>query len=245
MTDITVALTAHRESVLIGPTLRSAEAAIAAAEATGFTVERLIGLDCPNAETRNFLAQERLRSWRQIEYEHGDQGLVRNELARRATGRFLAFLDADDLFSENWLLNSANLLVGAEQKGRRLIVHPEINWIFEKNASVLIKTPQNDLSFVPEFFYFGNHYDALCIAQRNAYIETPYSQRDIVSGYAYEDMQWSIETMAKGWIHVVAPDTIIFKRRRSMSQTIRASQRKVVIRPLEAMRIDRIRDLAK
>ena len=33
----------------------------------------------------------------------GDLGRVRNALVPRATGRYIAFLDADDLFSENWL----------------------------------------------------------------------------------------------------------------------------------------------
>ena len=101
--DLTVAVTAHAEGLEAGPALRSAEAAISELEAEGITVERLVGLDCASQRTKQFFSQPALSEWAQLEFEFADQGATRNALAQAARGKYLAFLDADDLFSQNWL----------------------------------------------------------------------------------------------------------------------------------------------
>ncbi len=73
----------------------------------------------------------------------------------------------------------------------------------------------------------------------------PYIHRDIPNGLSYQDWQFAVETMAKGWKHVVVPDTIIFKRRRDFSLVTESNTRKSVLRFLPEMAIDRIRDLAR
>jgi hypothetical protein len=241
--DVTVAITGHSETVLAGPTMRSAEIAIRAAEAEGFRVERLIGLDNPTETCREFFNQPAFKAWSITEFKLSDQGRARNALVDIAGGRWIAFLDADDLFSENWLVLAAKRLADAEARDEKTIVHPELNWLFDRNGSILIKTSQADPLFNPWYFYFSNYYDTLAMAPRAAHLESPYAERDIPSGFAYEDWQWGIETMAAGWKHVIATDTIIFKRRRDMSQTIRTGQRVCVFRPIEPMAIDRIKDL--
>ena len=45
MTDLSVVLTAHSETAVCGPTVRSADDAIAAARAEGITVEAIVALD--------------------------------------------------------------------------------------------------------------------------------------------------------------------------------------------------------
>ena len=240
MTDISAILTAHAETVLAGPTMRSAEVAIARAEEAGLTVERLIGMDNATPACRAYFDNPEHAAWRKIAFSFKDQGKARNALAEAATGRWVAFLDGDDLWSENWLVEAAKTMRAAEDAGERAIVHPEINWVFDKNANTIVNMASDDPLFEPRFFYFRNFYDALALAPRQAHLEIPYADRDMPTGYAFEDMQWGVETVAAGYKHRVARDTIIFKRRRSESQTTRASQRGVVIRPLEAMRIDRV-----
>ena len=51
--------------------------------------------------------------------------------------------------------------------------------------------------------------------------------------------------MARGWKHVLVPDTIIFKRRRDFSLRVESAGRKSLLRSLPEMAIDRIRDLAR
>lgn len=240
--DITVAITAHSETVIAGPSMRSAEAAIRPVESQGFSVERLIGLDAPSKDCREYFSQPAFNDWKKIELDFLDQGYVRNHLVNNSNGRWVAFLDADDLFSENWLLNAAKCLKEAEQKKDSIIVHPELNWIFDQTSAILVKVAQDDDIFDPYYFYFANYYDALCVAPRRAYLEVPYVKRDIENGFALEDWQWNIETIAAGWQHVIAKDTIIFKRRRELSQNIIASRTTAVIRNVEPMAIDKITD---
>ena len=238
--DITVAVTAHSETVVAGPTMRSAGAAIGAAEATGLRVEKLIGLDSPTNGCRAFFSQAAFHTWKRVDIEVRDLGLARNQLAKIATGRLIAFLDADDLFSENWLYRGAQRLVEAERNRQRIIAHPEINFFFDGAEFILVKPAQDDPLFTPYYFYFGNYWDSLCMAPRSAVLDTPYLPRDRVSGFAYEDWQWNIETMANGWGHVSVDDTIVFKRRRDASLVVEISQLRAVVRDHESMRIDRM-----
>lgn len=240
MTEITAIVTAHSETILAGPTMRSAELAVQRAEAEGFTVERLIGLDAPTPGCKRFFSQFVADGWRIEEVDHRDQGKARNAYARDAQSSSVAFLDGDDLWSENWLVIAGRMMREAEAAGERIIVHPELNWFFGNAASLLVNIDQDNVLFEPRHFLFRNYYDALSLAPRQAHVDHPFADRDIAGGYAYEDMQWAIETMAAGYRHRVAKDTIIFKRRRQDSQTIRASQRGVVIRDIDCLKIDRI-----
>lgn len=245
MTDISAILTVHDETVVAGPTIGSAELAIARAEAAGYSVERLIGLDAPSDACKAYFAQDSLSNWRRETAAFKDQGRARNSFAEKARGRWIAFLDGDDLWSENWLVEAARMLEDAEGRDETVIVHPELNWVFDRRAQIMAKIGQDDPLFSPHYFYFTNHYDTLCIAARKVFLDFPYAHRDIENGFAFEDLQWNIETMAAGLKHVIARDTIIFKRRRNMSQTIRAGQRGATIRDLEPLKIDRIDGLGR
>jgi hypothetical protein len=241
--DIAAIVTVHGETVLAAPSVHSAEAAACAAEEAGYTVERLIGLDAPTQATREFFSGNRFSGWTRSEVDVRDQGLARNAFVGRTRARWIAFLDGDDLWSENWLVEAVRLLDQAEDRGDRVIVHPELNWFFDREDTVLVNLDQDDPLFAPTYFYFGNYYDALAAAPRAAHIDHPYAGRDLEQGFAVEDWQWSVETMAAGWKHRVAPGTIIFKRRRERSQTLEASRRGAVTRQLSSMRIDRVNSL--
>lgn len=245
MNDIGVLITVHSETALAGPTFASADAAILAAEQAGFTVERRIGFDNPSETVLEHFTQPAFAAWEKTVYSFKDQGATRDALAQASNARFLAFLDADDLWSENWLLEAARVLDKAEKSGQRVIAHPEANWIFEGSNGCLLKIDQDDPYFLPEYFCFANYYDALCMAPRAAHLDVPYAPRDIKAGYALEDWQWNIETMQAGWCHRHVPDTLIFKRRQAMSQTIQASRSAAVIRNHSPLQIDKIGDLAK
>ncbi|SLN68894.1 glycosyltransferase family A protein [Roseisalinus antarcticus] len=242
--DLTLALTVHAESLVAGPTLASAEAALARLEAAGYRVERLIGLDDPTPEARAFMTQPALAAWEVREMAFRDQGRTRNALAAQARGRWLAFLDADDLFSENWLIEAVQSLEAAGP-GARVILHPEVVWEFDGTAMSHANIAQDNPLFTPHHLGIQNYYDALCLAPREAWTEVPFADRDIAGGFAYEDWQWAVETMAAGWHHGVVRDTLIFKRRRDSSQTGEARSRRVSIRGLAALAIDRIGRLGR
>jgi hypothetical protein len=243
--DISVLATAHSETLVAGPPIRSAECAIDQAERQGWKVERILGMDSPSEECREYLSQPTLDRWNRVEVDFSDPYRTRNALAALSTGRWLAFLDVDDLFGDNWLVAAASSLRAAEQQNERVIAHPEINWVFDEIPSVFTKPSQDDPLFTPYYWYFLNYYDMMCMAPRDAHLEIPYAARDLKGGFGYGDWQWNIETMAAGWKHISVRDTIIFKRRREGSVSRQNAIRRTVIYDVEAMAIDRIESLGR
>jgi hypothetical protein len=81
------------------------------------------------------------------------------------------------------------------------------------------------------------------MAPRAAHLEVPYVTRDVPNGLSYQDFQFTIETLAADWRHIVVRDTIIFKRRRDVSLVTESNTRRSIVRALPSMAIDRVRDL--
>lgn len=243
-TDVTVIVTAHDETLVCGPTIASADVAVEAARAAGYSAQTIIALDKATQETSDYFHQPDFDHWERWIMHEGDLGRVRNALVPQTSGRFIAFLDADDLFSENWLVEGLRVLDEAEKRGERIIAHPEVNLIFDGITYMLQNVDQDSPLFTPHILYVRNCYDSLCLSPREAHLEVPYIHRDIPNGLSYQDWQFAIETMSRGWKHVVVQDTIIFKRRRDFSLVVESNSRKSIVRSLPEMSIDRIRSLA-
>lgn len=241
--DLTVVVTAHDETAVCGPTMRAADLAVEAARARGFSVQTIIGLDAPTEATSTYFHQPHFDHWERRILQERDLGRVRNALVPECEGRYIAFLDADDLFSENWLAEGIAALDLAAERRERAVAHPELNVVFDAQKAVLLNIDQGSSLFTPHYLYFRHYYDSLCMAPREAHLEVPYVSRDVANGLSYQDFQFTIETLADGWRHVVVRDTIIFKRRRDVSLVTESNTRKSVVRKLPAMAIDRIRDL--
>ena len=242
-TDLTLVVTAHDETAVCGPTMRAADRAVEVARERGITVQAIIGLDAATEATTAYFSQPRFDHWERRTFHEGDLGRVRNRLLPETSGRFIAFLDADDLFSENWLADGVEALVAAAERGERAVAHPELNVVFDGVNSVLVNVPDDSPLFTPHYLYIRHYYDSLCLAPREAHLEVPYVSRDVPNGLSYQDYQFTIETLDAGWRHLVVPDTIIFKRRRDFSLVTESNNRKSIVRSLPAMAIDRVRDL--
>jgi glycosyltransferase involved in cell wall biosynthesis len=245
MTDLTLIVTAHDETVVAGPTMRSADIAVEAARDRGYTVQAIIALDAPTEATMAYFHQPRFDHWERRILHERDLGRVRNALLPETDGELIAFLDADDLFSENWLAEGIAAVRAGQDRGERLIAHPELNVLFDRNRAVSRNVDQDSPLFTPHYLYVRNYYDSLCLAPRDAHLTVPYAPRDIPNGLSFQDFQFSIETTSRGWKHVVVKDTIIFKRRRDFSLMVENMNRKTIVRSLPEMAIDRVRDLAR
>lgn len=245
MTDLTLFVTAHDETAVAGPTMRSADLAVEAARAAGHTVQPVIVLDAATEATTRYFHQPRFDHWSRWTLDEGDLGRVRNAVVPRADGDLIAFLDADDLFSENWLAEGVRALDAAADRGERAIAHPEVNVVFDGQSTVLLNIDQDSPLFTPHLLYVRHYYDSLCLAPREAHLEVPYVTRDVPTGLSYQDFQFTIETMAAGWRHRVVTDTVIFKRRRDFSLVTESNSRKSIVRKLPAMAIDRVRSLGR
>jgi glycosyltransferase involved in cell wall biosynthesis len=244
MTDLTLVVTAHNETVVAGPTMRSADLAVEAARGRGFTVEQIIALDKATEATTAYFSQPRFDHWQRRILHEGDLGLARNAVVPDTEGDYIAFLDADDMFSENWLAEALATLKAGAERGEGLIASPELEVLFDRNMASVRNLEQDSPLFTPYFLYLRGYYDSLCVAPRQAHLDVPYATRDIPNGLAFQDYQFAIETMSRGWKHVIVKDTIIFKRRRDSSLVVESQARRAIVRALPEMAIDRVRDLA-
>jgi glycosyltransferase involved in cell wall biosynthesis len=242
--DLTVLITVHNETLVCGPTMESADRAVAAARAASYSVQTIIALDNATEETTAYFDRPDFDHWERRVVSEGDPGRVRNVLLPQTDGRYVAFLDGDDLFSDNWLVDGLDALKAAEQRGEKAIAHPELNVIFDGATQLNHNVAQDSPLFTPHFLYVQNCYDTLCLAPREAHLQLPYGGRDMANGLSREDWQFAVETMSRGWKHVVVPDTIIFKRRRDSSMMVESAGRGALLRSLPEMAIDRICDLA-
>ena len=227
--EISAIITAHREGAVAVTALRSYLACVAHAERIGLRVQKIAVLDRPDSATRAAFADfATAPTDAVIEVDYGDQGLSRNRGVDCASGRAVAFLDGDDLWSSNWLDSAWTMFTAL---GRKSIIHPEFSLYFGISRNVLITTDQTDPLFDLEFLRFGNCFDALCLADRETHLRFPYCVRDMKRGYAYEDWHWNCVTIEAGFSHRVARGTIHFKRRRRWSQNVKANMRGALVRP--------------
>lgn len=241
--DFTLALTAHNETHVAIPALRSAALALTQADRAGLTYEVLVGFDSASDECRAIVTQTLAAlelTARCIDVGFRDQGKTRNAIAQQAQGRNLGFLDADDLISENWLAQGMQMLDRAAKTNRKTIIHPELHWQFGGANNVQLNCASDDPLFSHGILAIRNYYDALCLAPTEAYRSVPFAPRDLANGLAYEDHQWIVETLAAGWHHDVARDTVIFKRKRPQSQSSRSRSANSMIRRQDSLRIDRL-----
>lgn len=234
--DVTCVLTAHGEGIMAGLSLRSFLEALEEAASSGVTCQPMVVLDRATPATRAVFSEVRARGVEVVETEFGDQGLARNHAVSLARGEFVSFLDADDLWSVNWLPAA---LATARAEGGRAIVHPEFNWYFDRAASIMVNVDETEQdSDIADYLRVGNCWDALCMAPRAAHERFPYCTRRVKEGFAHEDWLWMCETLDGGYRHRVARDTIIFKRRREGSSYQEASGAKVLIQDTPLLRFD-------
>ena len=166
------------------PSCSSIEMAKTVAEKTGIAVEVRVMLDRPNAETAEFFSHRAPSDWKLSRVDFGDLGHARNEGVRLASGRWIAFLDADDLFGKNWLVAAYTAAVN----DRRLVVwHPHINIYFGQDHRIFEHLDMDDDSIDVSGLMCSNYWTALCFAPRTLLEKTPYPETQHGRQIGYED----------------------------------------------------------
>jgi glycosyltransferase involved in cell wall biosynthesis len=214
VTAITAILNAHREGLLLGPSLSSFLRAIAEASADGLTVEGIVVLDRPDATTKAQAAAAPAEI-RVIETDLGDPGLARNAGVQAAVGDYVAYLDGDDLWSSNWLRN-ANAFCAAQTAP--VIAHSQIDIVFGEQNLLWINADSTDQNFNFDYLRFNNYWNAMAFVPRDILRRFPFARTDFTRGFGHEDWHWNCLTYAAGIHHRPVPATIHFKRRRVGTQ---------------------------
>ena len=135
-TDLSVVVTAHDETVVSRSDHALRRACGGRGRGRGYRVETILALDNATPATSDYFHQPRFDHWERWEMDERDLGRARNAIVPRTKGRYIAFLDADDLFSENWLAEGIAALDAAAERGERAIAHPELNVVFDGSKAI-------------------------------------------------------------------------------------------------------------
>lgn len=213
--DISIIITAHKEGLLAGVSAQSAMEAATCAKANGLSCEFVVVLDNADELTRDTLTHALTENTTILETSEGDPGLARNRGIEAAKGVCAAFLDADDLWSENWLVEAAKLI---EQRPDA-IAQCACAVAFGNEQHLWWHQDSETGMCDPDYLEWLNYWDALVFARRDLLAKFPYRANNIKLGYGHEDWHWNRVTLTAGVPHKPVPRTIHFKRKRSGTQS--------------------------
>jgi hypothetical protein len=227
--DITVTVLFHEEGALAAPALASLRDMVIVARAAGLSVEPRAILDRPDAVTRSMVASR--RDWLDgvTEVSVGDCGLARNAIMDGARGRYLSFLDGDDLWGDVWLRDAfiAATSAGAPEEA---IWHPE--WIYyfdegdfdrhsegrlprpEARSFFMHQRPGDEHAREPGVILLNNIWTANVFAPKALHTRLPYVGVDAAAGIGIEDWAWNMETLWRGIEHRIVPGAVHMVRQK-------------------------------
>lgn len=214
MTDISIIITGHREGIIAGPTLRTAHDAVSRVSKLGAKTEIIVVLDRADSVTKTVFNENLDKYSTIIETDYGDPGAARNRGINEAKGIFSTFLDADDLWSENWL----DAAWQAAKSRPDAIWHSNFNITFGEERNIWWHIDSESPLFDADYLRWANYWDSMSFASTQIYSNLPFRENDLKRGFGHEDWHWNAQTIVRGIPHKPVNETVHFKRRRVGSQ---------------------------
>lgn len=240
--DLTIAVTAHNEGLLAHKTILSVMAGVEKLKESGYTYEIIVHIDNGDKDTISyFLRYENNRHVRIFENNFGDTGSSRNFVVSRARGKYIAFLDGDDLISDNWFVGVVDLL---ERSKDSTIVHPEAVLTFgiDQEVNVLsIQKPSYAIEKDTIILLGENRWCSVAAAKRGVFQNNLYPK--LGPGYGHEDYVFDVETVYSGVKHEIVKGTVLFYRRSENSRLSKGNQNHVTIPYMKLFDFDRVKGL--
>jgi glycosyltransferase involved in cell wall biosynthesis len=234
MSHIGVIITAHKEAELLYATFKSAQVSIQRLTSvhSNVKISVTIYLDKPNTQTVA-VAKDLADTFEinVIEGQNGDPGQARMDAIRNVDCDYVALLDGDDLWSENWLKKCWDYTVSKKYTPTsKFVLHPEYNLIFGAHNVLVRQGDAESKMFDPSFLRVANYWDALCFAPKTVFLDIPFKKNDLEFGFAHEDYLWMCETLSNDIPHYIMSNAIHFKRRRPGTVSQVAESKKVKVK---------------
>lgn len=213
--DITVIVTAHAEGRLIHRTLRSVEVATEYARSRDIRCEVIVVADNADSSTADYLDVHFCSHndvARKFHVSFADPGLARNYGAEKAAGKYVAFLDGDDLISRTWLCNA---FLMAEKSVTNIACCPEYLVTFENQNAIMKYRGTRDEDFYLLNLMEYNSWCSIFFVDKELFLANKFQATPLESGFGYEDWHWYLQAIANGIDIVIAPETAAFYRRKA------------------------------
>lgn len=208
--DVSCVVIGHRESHVITPTIKSVLRSSRYANKCGVRTEVIVVLDNPDSDTEEVIngLSDLPVDVHRVKFK--DLSCSRNYAIGVCNGSYVAFVDGDDLWSKNWVIDSYM----KANKENDCVLHPEYNVYFgAADQHVLHHVGMDESDFLLSSIYRTNYWTALAFSSRKIFERYPYKENRIRDGFGYEDWTWNVETIANGIRHLVVPGTSHFIRR--------------------------------
>jgi glycosyltransferase involved in cell wall biosynthesis len=228
--DITVIITAHHEGRLAHHSMNSVFRAIDYAKIYDISTEVIVVLDNPDKLTAEYFSRYKNSDVLIKQTDFEDPGLSRNHGVTNSSGKYVAFLDADDLFGKTWIKAAFEEV---QKTNKYRVFHPEYVICFGQENYLVKNNGMDD-----ENFSLGNMIEYNCwnsvhfLTEKALLLENPFIKTPHDSGFGYEDWHWNCEVIAKRILITVVPETCVFYRKKNQGSRLnRHDQNKVLIPP--------------
>lgn len=232
--DLSIVITAHNEGLIAHKTLLSISRATKSIP--NLTYEIIVSVDSGDETTSAYFKEcaSKIPELKVLEVNFKGLSESRNNAAQHAKGSYIAFVDADDLVSSNWLQEGYR--IAKDTKG---IVHPEYSITFGDDNLIWKKQDSSQDINDTLCMIDNNLWDSPLLALRSIILSHPYTPNG--NGYGYEDRHFNSETLAAGIPHYVAPHTILFVRRKqSGSMLVQSINNRVTLAPTRLLSYDNL-----
>ena len=226
---LTVGITAHAEGVLAHKTMRAVFVGLENLDKKKYPYEIIIHIDRGSDSTINYFKRyEKDERIRIINSSFGDLGMSRNCIAQNAKGKYISFLDADDMLSSNWYVSALETM---EKSKETIMVHPNIQFNFGAGTRLEYSERSNSFKKSEDAIVLAgvNRWCSAIMGERETFLSYPYMETK--NGYGYEDYNLNSNTVGHGVKHMVAPETVMFYRQKTEGSLLASSNLERVIQP--------------
>jgi glycosyltransferase involved in cell wall biosynthesis len=217
--DISAIVVAHHEGRLVHHTMGGVWRAVERARERGISCEVLAILDRPDDATRRYFAQHQPHV-RIHQVDFGDTGPTRNFGIQQARGRYINFLDGDDIYCGDWLRRAFAV---AEASDVPIVCHFEYTVGFGARHETWRHLSTTHPNFRYEDILEIGMWNPNCLVPRQIFLDHPFKECKRGSGFGFEDWHWFCEVLADGIDIQTVDETCIFYRRRDGSRFVTQS----------------------